>query len=146
MRQNVSDGCIVDHMTPQRKTQNNGPIIDDWTEYKRLVLSELERLDQAVEKLKDQCIEIQSYIQTEISAARERLGDKINNLDKDHPTHEQISALKNELDELEKRFLSYSQEQQVDTSIASKWGLWTAVISIIGSLIVSIVSLVVALT
>lgn len=134
-------------MATQRKTtsQRNGPIIDDWTEYKRLVLSELERLNQAVEKLKDQCVEIQSYIQTELSKARESLNDKINSLDKEHPTHDQLTAIKDELDDIEKRFLAYKKEQQKDTTVASKWGLWAAVISIIGSLIVSIISLIVAL-
>lgn len=121
------------------------PIVDDWTEYKRLVLSELERLNQAVEKLKDQCVEIQSHIQTELASARESLNEKINNLDKDHPTHAQITAVKEELEEIEKRFLAYKKEQQKDSTIASKWGFWAALISIIGSLIVSIISLYVAL-
>lgn len=134
-------------MNQRRSSQKlSEPIIDDWTEYKRLVLSELERLNQAVEKLKDQCIEIQTFIQTEISASRESLNEKIANLDKAHPTHEQLAAFKREVDELEKRFLAFKKEQQVDSTISSKWGFWAAVISIIGSLIVSTISLIVALS
>jgi hypothetical protein len=98
-----------------------------------------------VEKLKDQCVEIQTYIQKEISDARESFNDKLNSLDKDHPTHDQIAAVKAELDELENRFLTYKKDQQKDSTVASKWGLWAAVISIVGSLIVSIISLIVAL-
>jgi hypothetical protein len=87
--------------------------IDGWTEYKRLVLSELERLDEAVEKLKDHCVKVQSYIQDEIAKVRESLLVQINEIDKNHPSH--------------------------------KWGFWAAVIGIVGSVITSIISLIVTL-
>ena len=125
-------------------TKNNGPVIDDWTEYKRLVLSELERLNQAVNKLKDQCVEIQGYIQTEINRARETLYDQIITLDKNTPSNAQIDTFKKQVGEFEKRFSEYEKEQQRDSIISNKWGFWTAVVSIIGSLI-SIISLIVAL-
>jgi hypothetical protein len=130
---------------PQKPSRIDVPIIDDWTEYKRLVLSELERLNQAVEKLKDQCVEIQHNIQIETGTIRESFSDKINNLNKDHPTHNQMIAVQHDLDELDQKFSSYKKDQQKDSTIASKWGFWAAVISIIGSLIVSIISLIVAL-
>jgi phage host-nuclease inhibitor protein Gam len=138
-------------MTPPPKTQNqnNGPVLDDWTEYKRLVLSELERLTQAVEKLKDQCTAIQTHIQTELSNLRESLTDKINNLDKEHPTHDQftaqLAAFKKEIDELEKRFRTYTKEQQQDSMLGNKYALATAIITLVLSLIVSVVSLIVAI-
>jgi predicted nucleic acid-binding Zn-ribbon protein len=132
-------------MNQRNQKSNKEPIFDDWAEYKRLVLSELERLNQAVEKLKDQAVELQTYIQSEIASAREGLNEKIAKLDKGHPTHEQVAAFKKEIDELEKRFLSFKRDQQHDSTISSKYGLWAAVISIIGSLIVSIISLIVAL-
>lgn len=124
----------------------NGPIFDDWTEYKRLVLSELERLNQAAEKLKDQCIEIQSNIKTEISNARELFNDKLSTIDKNHPSHGQLAAVKRELDILDQKFSAYRKEQRHDSVASSKWGFWAAVVSIIGSLIASIISLIVSLS
>lgn len=123
----------------------NEPIIHDWTEYKRLVLSELERLNQAVEKLKDQCVETQTLLHYEISKVRESLSQKINDLDRSHPSNLEIEQFKRELDLLDTRFLTFREEQQVDASIAHRWGFWAAVISIVGSLIVSITSLIITL-
>lgn len=123
----------------------NEPIIHDWTEYKRLVLSELERLNQAVEKLKDQCVETQTLLHFEISKVRESLNQKINDLDRNHPSNIEIEQFKRELDELDSKFLIYREEQQVDATIAHRWGFWAAVISIVGSLIVSITSMIITL-
>mgnify|MGYP002627982923 CR=1 FL=1 len=126
-------------------TQSNRPVIDDWTEYKRLVLSELERLNQAVDKLNGQYTEIQTYVQSEISAVKESLNDKINELDKCHPNHTQFVAFKTEIEAIEKNLKSFQKEQQHDSTAASRWGFWAAIISIVGSLIVSVISLIVAL-
>lgn len=123
----------------------NEPIIHDWTEYKRLVLSELERLNQAVEKLKDQCVETQTLLHYEINKVRESLNQRINDLDRNHPTKLEVEQFKRELDELDSKFIDYREEQQVDASIAHRWGFWAAVVSIIGSLIVSITSLIITL-
>lgn len=130
---------------PPRKTSNE-PIIDDWTEYKRLVLSELERLNSAVEKLKDQCVETQSQLHIEINKVKESLNDRINTLDKDHPTKIEVEKFKKELEELDSKFGKYKDEQQIDSTSAHRWGFWAAVISIVGSLIVSIISLIIALS
>lgn len=132
---------------------NKEPVIDDWTEYKRLVLSELERLNFSVDKLKDKCVEIQNYVQSEINNTRESLHIKINIIDKEYPSliHKidsnriTIDSFKVEIDALEKLFVTYKKEQEVDSTISNKWGFWAAVISIIGSLIVSIISLIVAI-
>ena len=129
------------------------PVFDDWTEYKRLVLSELERLNSSVDKLKDKCVEIQNYVQSEINSTRESLHIKINIIDKEYPSliHKIdsnrviIDSFKAEIDALEKVFATYKKEQEVDSTISNKWGFWAAVISIIGSLIVSIISLIVAI-
>lgn len=132
---------------------NKEPVIDDWTEYKRLVLSELERLNFSVDKLKDKCVEIQNYVQSEINNTRESLHIKINIIDKEYPSLNHkidsnritIDSFKVEIDALEKLFVTYKKEQEVDSTISNKWGFWAAVISIIGSLIVSIISLIVAI-
>jgi hypothetical protein len=128
----------------QRKP--NEPIIDDWTEYKRLVLSELERLNLAVEKLKDQCVDTQNQLHIEINRVRESLNERINKLDKDHPTKIEVEKFKNELEDLDQRFGKYKDEQQIDTTSSHRWGFWAAVISIVGSLIVSIISLIIVLS
>lgn len=128
-----------------KNSQNSGPI-DDWTEYKRLVLSELERLNQAVDRLKDQCVEIQTYVQSEINTAKSTLTEKINEFDKSHPDHKHLADFKKELDDLEKSLKLFKKEQQHDATITSKWGFWAAIISIVGSLIVSTISLIVALS
>lgn len=114
---------------------------DDWTEYKRLVLSELERLNQAVEKLKDRCTEIQSYIQDEISNTKEMFNDKLRH----YPNHEQLKGILRNIETLGKEFSTYKKEQEQDTTESNRWGFWAAVVSIVGSLLVSIVSLAVAL-
>jgi len=118
----------------------------DWSEYKRLVLSELERLNQAVEKLKDQCVEIQSNIASELSKTSDKINDKISLMDKEYPSLVDLNDLREEINKIEKRFHFYKKEQQVDATITSKWGLWAAVITIIGSLIASGISLVIALS
>lgn len=120
--------------------------IQDWTEYKRLVLSELERLNQAVERLKDQCVETQTLLHHEITKVRESLSQRMVDLDRNHPTHGEIEQFKRDLEELDTKFLTYKEEQQEDTSIAHRWEFWAAVISIVGSLIVSGISLVITLS
>jgi len=124
---------------------SNEPIIHDWTEYKRLVLSELERLNQAVEKLKDQCVETQTLLHFEITKVKESLNQRISDLDRSHPTNIEIEQFKRELDELDSKFLVYKEEQQVETFVAHRWEFWAAVISIVGSLIVSVTSLIITL-
>jgi len=132
--------------------ENHGrtPVFDDWTEYKRLVLSELERLNLAVDRVKDKCTEIQSYVQTEIHSTRESLNSRINVIDKEYPAliydlnRTTINAFKEDLEALEIVLATYKKEQEVDSIISSKWGFWAAVISIVGSLVVSIISLIVA--
>lgn len=114
---------------------------DDWAEYRRLVLSELERLNIAVERLKDRCIEIQSHIQEEISNTKDLLNDKL----RYHPNNEQFNSIIRDINSLDAEFAAYKREQEHDSTISSKWGFWSAVISIIGSLIVSIISLAVSL-
>jgi len=117
------------------------PLFDDWAEYKRLVLSELERLNQAVEKLKDQCVTTQNQIQVEISRVRESLNSKINDFGMVHPTKVEIEQFKKDLEVLEGKFHLYTKEQQEDYSVANKWAFWGAVVTIIGSLVASLVSL-----
>tara|TARA_R110000751_G_scaffold37630_7_gene91046 strand:- start:62 stop:481 length:420 start_codon:yes stop_codon:yes gene_type:complete len=119
--------------------------VDGWTEYKRLVLSELERLNEAVEKLKDQCVQVQSYIQNEISKVRESLLVQISQIDKNHPSHAELAKFEKQLMNLEQELSNYYSQQQEGSIESHKWGFWAAVISIIGSLVVSIISIIIAL-
>lgn len=128
-----------------RSREDNKSTIDGWTEYKRLVLSELERLDEAVEKLKDHCVLVQSYIQEEIAKVRESLLVQINEIDKSHPSYIELAKLENQLDNLEQEISSYYGKEKENNLESHKWGFWAAVISIIGSLIVSLVSLFITL-
>ena len=117
------------------------PTFDDWAEYKRLVLSELERLNLAVEKLKDQCVTTQNQIQVEISRVRESLNTKINDFGLAHPSKTEVEQFKKELQILHTRFTDYEKEQQEDFSSANRWGFWAAIVTIVGSLVASLVSL-----
>jgi len=128
-----------------RSREENKSTIDGWTEYKRLVLSELERLDEAVEKLKDHCVLVQSYIQEEIAKVRESLLVQINEIDKSHPSYIELAKLESQLDNLEQEISSYYDKEKENSLESHKWGFWAAVISIIGSLIVSFVSLFIVL-
>jgi|32_taG_2_1085360.scaffolds.fasta_scaffold15892_2 hypothetical protein len=119
--------------------------IDGWTEYKRLVLSELERLDEAVEKLKDHCVKVQSYIQDEIAKVRESLLVQINEIDKNHPSYIELTKLEKQLINLEQDLSNYYSQQQEESVESHKWGFWAAVIGIVGSVITSIISLIVTL-
>ena len=112
-----------------------------WAEYRRLVLSELERLNDAVEKLKDRCIEIQSYIQEEIGCTKEMFNDKLIH----YPNHEQLKSILRNVETLGQELSSYKKEQEHDSVLSNRWGFWAAVVSIVGSLVVSIVSLAVAM-
>lgn len=138
---------------PQRiGKQGNDPIVDDWAEYKRLVLSELERLNQVADRLKEQDTSIQKYIQMEFNAIRDILSsnreifnEKLGAIDRNHPNHEQFTTFRKEFDDFKSKFQEYKDGLEQDNTISNRWGFWTAVITIAGSLIVSIISLIVAL-
>lgn len=114
---------------------------DDWAEYRRLVLSELERLNLAIEKLRDRCVEIQSYIRDEINSTKDTFSDRLRN----HPNNEQFKNLIRDINSLDTEFSQYKKSQEQDSTISNRWGFWAAVVSIVGSLLVSIVSLAIAL-
>jgi sRNA-binding carbon storage regulator CsrA len=135
-------------MAQSRRTAKEIPTITGWDEYKRLVLAELERLDQATEKLQEQSVAVDKEAAEAIVSLREELYTRISEKQKAiaQDYEKRIRDLKKEVDRLEKQFNAYKKEQQTDSTISSKWGLWAAVISIIGSLAVAIVSLIVALS
>jgi hypothetical protein len=128
-----------------RNKDDNKSNIDGWTEYKRLVLSELERLDEAVEKLKDHCVQVQTYIQAEIAKVRESLLVQINEIDKKHPSYIELTKVEKQLINLEQELSKYYGQQKDESVESHKWGFWAAVIGIVGSLITSIISLIVTL-
>jgi hypothetical protein len=76
-----------------------------WAEYRRLVLSELERLNDAVEKLKDKCVEIQSYIQEEIGCTKEMFNNKLIH----YPNHEQLKSILRNVETLGQELSSYKK-------------------------------------
>lgn len=126
-------------MAQNRKSETpNG-----WNEYKRLVLRELERLTQATQELRDQNTLSEKETQNKLNKLRDdihkRIGDKHKETISD--AKKLLSDFKKELADLEKQFNIYKKEQRKDTTITSKWGFWAAVISIIGTLIISIISL-----
>lgn len=129
-------------MAQSRKVDLNG-----WNEYKLLVLKELERLTQATEKLRDESIQCKQEVSDEIGKLRDGIHQRITDETKQliKTSNKEIVGLKNEINDLGKRFNAYKKDQQKDTTTTNKWGFWAAIISIIGSLIVAVISLIIAL-
>lgn len=118
-----------------------------WLEYKRLVLAELERLNAVVDKLHEKLLLFDKSQTDILHNFRNELYSFIN---KKHV--ESIAASKDNIEELKKlhtvldaNFASYLKEQSIDHSVGVKWHFWAAVISIGGSAIIAIVSLIITL-
>lgn len=118
-----------------------GASVDNWNEYRRLVLAELERLTQVIEKMRDQ----HAIIDKEQVDSENRIRNDLTKL-MDEKQAESVREFKKELSDLEKRIMHNLEERRTYTHTSSKWGFWSAVISIIGSFIVSTISLIVALS
>lgn len=116
---------------------------DGWNEYKRLVLAELERSNQVTAELRDLNIQLGKETQDNLNKFRDdaykRISDKHRETISD--TKKLLSDFRKELADLEEKFNIYKKEQRKDTTITSKWGFLAAVISIVGTLIISIISL-----
>ena len=127
-------------MAPSRKSETQS---DGWNEYKRLVLAELERLTQATEELRKQNIQSEKETQDKLNKLRDDAYKRISDKHKEtiSDIKKLLSDFKKELADLEKQFNIYKKEQRKDITITSKWGFWAALISIIGTLIISIISL-----
>lgn len=114
---------------------------DGWNEYKRLVLAELERLNQAVEKLREQFISAEikvtkdlSELQTSITEALDKVIEK-----GDKDISKEVTALENNLRDFKRRF-------HKDSKDSNTWGFWAAIIGMITSLAVAVISLVITLS
>lgn len=128
---------------PSRSAQS-----DNWNEYKRLVLAELERLNDCVEKLRERqdstILNWDKDASDKISSIAQTLTDRIKeadlevqvNVDKD------IEVIKNRLNKLEQEL----NKNDLSEFRKSRLAFWTAVVTILGSLIASVISLVIALT
>lgn len=120
---------------------------DDWAEYKRLVLAELERLNQAVEKLREQSIEADRSIERMCHAVRDELISLQNTMSSDislgykQADQEVIKKLKS----VENNFDTFRNQFHKDDKASSSWGFWAAIVGMVTSIIVAIASLIVSL-
>lgn len=96
--------------------------INDWVEYKRLVLAELERLNECMDKLQDGHVSVA----TQIHECRTNKKD----------IDDEITKLKKRIDELHKPDATLPE---------ARWKFYAAVATVIGSAIVSIISLITAM-
>jgi seryl-tRNA synthetase len=111
-----------------------------WNEYKRLVLAELERLNQAVEKLREQSIESDKQLQKELHELRQSIQETLTeHVDKGDAD---ITAA---VEKLEAKFSTFKSQYHKDDKESSSWGFWGAIVGMITSLIVAIISLIVTL-
>jgi len=93
----------------------------DWIEYKRLVLAELERLNECIDKLQDNNITIATQIHECRTDRKQVL--------------EEIAKLRKEVEDYHK-----------PTGIPeARWKFYAAIATVIGTAIVSIISLITAL-
>jgi len=114
--------------------------LNGWNEYKRLVLAELERLNQAVEKLREQSIESDRQLQRELLELRDQITSTLSTvIDKGD------ADIKAEVKIIEKNLHEFKAKFHQDDKASSSWGFWAAVVSMVTALIVSIISLVVTL-
>jgi|3_EtaG_2_1085321.scaffolds.fasta_scaffold00152_39 hypothetical protein len=116
------------------------PRSDGWNEYKRLVLAELERLNQAVEKLREQSVDADKQIAKELVELRESLSKTMTKV-----VNKGDEDIKKEVAALDAKFSSFRSQSHRDDKISSSWGFWGAVVGMITSLVVAIISLIVTL-
>jgi hypothetical protein len=104
---------------------------ESWAEYRLLILAELERLDECVERLREQDNVVMRESRQEIARTCRKVATSL---------HGKIDPLIKRIDILE----SQGKEDSHSDKRKDRWAFWTAVITIIGSLIVSLISLAMA--
>lgn len=127
---------------------------ESWNEYKRLVLSELVRLNDCVEQLRTDSANFQQYNSAEMF----RLLNKVENSmhlrmkEYDEQVHASISkdieATLDKLTNLESEFKNREMgayKNSVRELKKDKIAFYTAIVTIFGSLVVSIISLLLAI-
>lgn len=120
---------------------------ESWNEYKRLVLAELERLNDCVEKLRERhdaiTLEHEKELSNKIAELSKNVMTRINELD--HQIQSLNSGVNIELiNEMPNRIKKLENDALTNEALESrksKVTLWTAIITIVCSLIASIVSL-----
>lgn len=119
--------------------QTNRNESDSWNEYRLLVLAELERLNECVERLRTQDVNSLRECRQEITKISRSLSEKVQRLA--DTSDSEIKSVKDRLNTLEQTgvFQDYTERTK------NHWAIWAAVISIVVTLITSIVSLILSI-
>lgn len=127
---------------------------ESWNEYRRLVLAELDRLNECIEKLRERhdhtteeyeraltakIAELSKSITRQLRDAETRMKDSIS--DANIKSGDAITEVLRRLQKLEENSVS----DYISDSKNGRLAFWTAVISIFGSLVASIISLVISI-
>ena len=115
--------------------------LNGWNEYKRLVLAELERLNQAVEKLREQSIDADKLITKELNELRESMAKTMG-----HLVEKGYADIKKEMKALDTKFSAFESQFHRDDRASSSWGFWGAIVGMVTSLIVAIISIITILS
>ena len=106
--------------------------LNDWVEYKRLVLAELERLNECIDKLQDNYVETATHIHECRSDKKEVIAA--------------ITKLKKRIDDLHRPISPTGVPVGVPVGVPeARWKFFAAIATVIGSAIVSIISLITAM-
>lgn len=95
--------------------------INDWIEYKRLVLAELERINDCIEKLQDGHVDVATKI---------------------HQCQVDKKDIMDELEKIRKQIAAHHPESGMPEG---RWKFYAALATVIGTAIVSIISLITAI-
>lgn len=149
-----------ERLDPQSQT---GDQADSWSEYKRLVLAELVRLNDCVEKLRDEhssfrheelsqrVSRIYKVVQDAIKESDAKVLDKVGrDMDIIRRQIQELDDFKKQLDRFDvKKKIGEIEEilerEGMHKRRKGKLELWTAIITIVGSLTISIISLIISL-
>lgn len=110
------------------QTKNGREQPESWNEYRLLVLAELERLDECVEKLRSQDSTTIRECRQEMARVGKSAGAA-------------ITLLTSRITTLEQSGISADHAERTKNS----WALWAAIISIVTALLTAIASLVISL-
>lgn len=126
-------------------SRNSGS--ETWNEYKRLVLAELERLNDCVEKLRDQNSRIISGHDRDVAKKTAEIIAKTNARIKDleasiqREFYKETETIKLRIQNLE----GEAKENNVKEYKTSSMSFWTAIITIIATFVTSVISLIISL-
>jgi hypothetical protein len=124
---------------PSRKSSSD----ESWVEYRLLILAELERLNECVDRLRDQDASAVSDMRAEIARTCRKVAAHLD-LRVETSTTIHATATQALADRVSSLELAGHQDSH-SSKRKDRWAFWTAVITIIGTLIASIISLVLSL-